>query len=81
MSRANQEVLHRGLRDVCAPAPTDHAGWLPVSQLHVEFTLVHRAATEPKYLAGSELGGGAFVNDAAPGTTAAAIQVAVVPEE
>lgn len=62
-------------------APTDDAGWLPVSHLHIEFTPVHRNATKLKYLAGSELGGGAFINDAAPETTAAAIRVALLTEE
>lgn len=59
-------------------APTDDAGWLPVSHLHIEFTPLHRTATKLKYLAGSELGAGAFINDATPETTAAAIRVALL---
>ncbi|MFN2606661.1 MAG: galactose-1-phosphate uridylyltransferase [Acidimicrobiales bacterium] len=58
-------------------APTDDAGWLPVSHLHLEYTPLHRTATKLKYLAGSELGAGAFINDAAPEATAAALRQAV----
>ncbi len=61
-------------------APTDDADWLPVSHLHLEFTPVHRSATKLKYLAGSELGAGAFLNDVAPETAAAAIRVALLAE-
>ena len=47
-------------------APTDDGQWQPVSHLHVEFTPPHREARKLKYLAGSELGGGAFLNDVFP---------------
>jgi len=47
--------------------PTDGlAEWGALSHLHVEFAPPHRAADRLKYLAGSELGGGAFVSDVAP---------------
>ncbi|MDP9387350.1 MAG: galactose-1-phosphate uridylyltransferase [Actinomycetota bacterium] len=55
-------------------APTDDAAWLPVSHFHIEFTPPHRSATKLKYLAGSELAGGAFLNDTAPEDTAAALR-------
>jgi UDPglucose--hexose-1-phosphate uridylyltransferase len=45
--------------------PTDgkrHAG----SHLHIEFAPVHRSATKMKYLAGSEMGAGTFLNDVPP---------------
>ena len=58
-------------------APTDGGEWAAVSHLHVEFTPLHRTATKLKYLAGSELGAGAFVNDTEPERTAAAIRDAV----
>lgn len=47
-------------------APTDDGQWQAVSHLHIEFTPPHRSAVKLKYLAGSELGGGAFLNDIAP---------------
>ena len=47
--------------------PTDASqDWDPISHLHVEFAPPHRAADKLKYLAGSELAGGAFVTDVAP---------------
>lgn len=58
-------------------SPTDGGHWLPVSHLHIEFTPPHRTATKLKYLAGSELGGGAFINDTEPEHTAAALRDAV----
>lgn len=58
-------------------APTDDGDWLAVSHLHVEFTPVHRTAQKLKYLAGSELGAGAFVNDTSPEQTAAHLRAAV----
>ena len=36
------------------------------SHFHIEFTPPHRSSTRLKYLAGSELGGGAFLNDVMP---------------
>jgi UDPglucose--hexose-1-phosphate uridylyltransferase len=51
--------------------------------LHVELYPPHRTATKLKYLAGSEAGGGAFINDSLPEETApqlrAALQSAVNP--
>lgn len=58
-------------------APTDDAEWLPVSHLQFEFTPLHRTATKLKYMAGSELGAGAFINDTYPEQTAAALRVAL----
>lgn len=59
-------------------APTDDGDWQPVSHLHIEFTPVHRAANRLKYLAGSELGAGAFLNDVAPEQAAATLRSARV---
>ena len=47
-------------------APTDDGQWQPVSHFHVEFLPPHRRADRLKYLAGSELGGGSFLNDVCP---------------
>lgn len=58
-------------------APTDDGQWQHVSHLHVELTPPHRTADKLKYLAGSELGGGAFVNDTVPEETAAALRRAL----
>jgi UDPglucose--hexose-1-phosphate uridylyltransferase len=52
-------------------------GWQPISHLHVEFTPFHRTADKLKYLAGSELGAGAFLNDVAPEAAAAALRAAM----
>jgi UDPglucose--hexose-1-phosphate uridylyltransferase len=57
--------------------PTDEGEWHPVSHLHIEFTPPHRTATKLKYLAGSEIGGGAFINDTRPEATAAELRRAV----
>ncbi len=57
-------------------APTGDHRWLPVSHLHLEFLPPHRTATKLKYLAGSELGGGAFINDTRPEATAASLRAA-----
>jgi len=46
--------------------PTDDGDWDAVSHLHIEFSPPHRAANKLKYLAGSELAGGAFMTDVAP---------------
>jgi UDPglucose--hexose-1-phosphate uridylyltransferase len=56
-------------------APTDDGKWQGISHFHIEFTPPHRTADKLKYLAGSELGGGAFINDARPEATAAALRV------
>jgi UDPglucose--hexose-1-phosphate uridylyltransferase len=55
-------------------APTDDGQWQHVSHLHIELTPPHRTATKLKYLAGSELGGGAYINDTVPEDTAAALR-------
>jgi UDPglucose--hexose-1-phosphate uridylyltransferase len=58
-------------------APTDDGQWQPVSHLHLEFTPLHRTATKLKYLAGSELGAGAFINDTLPERTADELRAAL----
>jgi UDPglucose--hexose-1-phosphate uridylyltransferase len=55
-------------------APTGEGDWQEISHLHVEFTPFHRTAAKLKYLAGSELGAGAFLNDVAPEQAAAALR-------
>jgi UDPglucose--hexose-1-phosphate uridylyltransferase len=59
-------------------APVDDGPWLPVSHLHVELTPMHRTADRLKYLAGSELAAGAFINDTAPEATAAALRASAL---
>ncbi len=55
--------------------PTDdREDWDPVSHLHVEFAPPHRSADKLKYLAGSELAGGAFMTDVAPEVAAARLR-------
>jgi UDPglucose--hexose-1-phosphate uridylyltransferase len=58
-------------------APTDDGEHEHVSHFHIEFTPLHRTAEKLKYLAGSELGAGAFINDTAPEDTAARLRAAV----
>jgi UDPglucose--hexose-1-phosphate uridylyltransferase len=58
-------------------APTDDGEHQHISHFHIEFTPLHRTATKLKYLAGSELGAGAFINDTAPEDTAARLRAAV----
>jgi UDPglucose--hexose-1-phosphate uridylyltransferase len=56
--------------------PTDgapHAGY----HLHIEFYPPHRSAEKLKYLAGSEAGAGAFINDTLPEETAARLRDAL----
>lgn len=55
-------------------APTGNGDWQPISHLHIEFTPFHRSTDRLKYLAGSELGGGAFLNDVAPEQAADALR-------
>ncbi len=55
-------------------APTDEGAWEAVSHLHIELTPFHRSANRLKYLAGSELGAGAFLNDVAPEQAAAELR-------
>ena len=58
--------------------PTDGAGeWEPISHLHVELEPPNRSADKLKYLAGSELAGGAFVTDVAPEAAAAQLRRAL----
>ncbi|HUR23208.1 MAG TPA: galactose-1-phosphate uridylyltransferase [Acidimicrobiales bacterium] len=57
-------------------APTDDGEHQHISHFHIEFTPLHRTAEKLKYLAGSELGAGAFINDTAPEETAARLRVA-----
>jgi UDPglucose--hexose-1-phosphate uridylyltransferase len=54
-------------------APAEDSGWLPVSHLHVEITPLHRSADKLKFLAGSELAAGSFINDVAPEASAATL--------
>jgi UDPglucose--hexose-1-phosphate uridylyltransferase len=58
-------------------SPADDGQWLGVSHFHIEFTPFHRTADKLKYLAGSELGGGAFLNDVVPEQAAAALREAM----
>jgi UDPglucose--hexose-1-phosphate uridylyltransferase len=58
-------------------APTDGGDWAGVAHLHLELTPLHRSATKRKYLAGSELGGGAFISDVAPERAAADLRDAL----
>ena len=58
-------------------APTDDGPWLEISHLHLELTPLHRTADRLKYLAGSELGAGAFINDTVPEHTAEALRQAL----
>lgn len=51
----------------------DHAAY----HLHVEIYPPNRTATRLKYLAGSEAGAGAFINDTLPETTAPALRAAI----
>jgi len=62
-------------------APTRGEDHRPASHLQIEFTPIHRTAEKLKYLAGSELGAGAFVNDTAPEDTAARLRVAMAEAE
>ena len=55
-------------------APADGGDWSDVAHLRVQLTPVHRTADKLKYLAGSELGGGAFVSDTVPEATAAELR-------
>jgi UDPglucose--hexose-1-phosphate uridylyltransferase len=55
-------------------APTDDGEHQHISHFHIEFTPLHRTPEKLKYLAGSELGAGAFINDTAPEDTAARLR-------
>lgn len=80
-------TTYDGLFDLAGPlpyvmamhqAPTDGRDGDAVSHLHVEFTPFHRTATKLKYLAGSELGAAAYLNDVAPEEAAAQLRAAAV---
>ncbi|HVE98890.1 MAG TPA: galactose-1-phosphate uridylyltransferase [Mycobacteriales bacterium] len=58
-------------------APTDDGEWQAVSHFHIELTPPHRTAVKLKYLAGSELGAGAFINDTTPEDTSALLRAAL----
>ena len=51
--------------------PTDGGGWEALSHLHLELVPPNRTASQLKALAGSEIGGGVFVNEMAPEEAAA----------
>jgi UDPglucose--hexose-1-phosphate uridylyltransferase len=57
--------------------PTDDGDWAALAHLHIEFTPVHRTADKLKYLAGSELSAGSFINDVSPEAAAGALRHAV----
>jgi len=57
--------------------PTDGGSYRHLSHFHIEFTPLHRRRDRLKYIAGSELGAGAFVNDTAPEDTALLLRLAV----
>jgi UDPglucose--hexose-1-phosphate uridylyltransferase len=58
-------------------APTDGKDHDGVAHFHIEFYPPNRTAEKLKYLAGSEVGAGAFIVDALPETTAAELREAV----
>ncbi len=53
------------------------SSWAPISHLHWEFAPVHRSADKIKYVAGSELMGGAYLADVAPEAAAERLRRAV----
>jgi DNA-binding beta-propeller fold protein YncE len=55
----------------------DYSEEARVAHFHIEFYPPNRTAEKLKYLAGSEVGAGAFIVDALPETTAAALREAV----
>jgi UDPglucose--hexose-1-phosphate uridylyltransferase len=50
---------------------------LEVSHLRIEYDAFRRAPGTLKYLAGSEVGGGAFMNDVAPEDAAGRLREAI----
>lgn len=58
-------------------APTDGGSWDASSHFHVEFSPPYRTREKLKYLAGSEFGAGAFLNDTLPEATAEQLRRAV----
>lgn len=60
-----------------APTDDEHDDAQAISHFHIELTPFHRSAEKLKYLAGSELGAGAFLNDVAPEQAAASLRGAL----
>lgn len=60
-------------------APTNGEDFAGIAQLHFEFYPPQRMREKLKYLAGSELGAGAFIVDVLPEASAAALREAAVP--
>ncbi len=58
-------------------APTDGSEYGGIAHFHIEFYPPNRTAEKLKYLAGSEVGAGAFIVDVLPETTAAALREAI----
>jgi UDPglucose--hexose-1-phosphate uridylyltransferase len=61
------------------PRPSDgkpHHEW----HFHIEFYPPYRTPDKLKYLAGSELGAGVFINDTLPEQTAAALRAVPLPQ-
>lgn len=58
-------------------APTREGVALAASHFHMEYLPPYRSRDRLKYLAGAELGGGAFINDTAPEATAADLRAAI----
>ena len=56
--------------------PTTHG--YDINWLHVEFYPPYRTAKKLKYLAGSEAGAGAFINDTLPEVTAKTLREIVI---
>ncbi len=59
--------------------PTDGRDY-PYARFHVEFLPPHRTAHKLKYLAGSESGAGAFINDTIPEETAPRLRACCIAE-
>ena len=57
--------------------PVGAGDWDAISHLHIEIAPPHRSADKLKYLAGSELAGGAFMTDVLPETAAADLRAAL----
>ncbi len=62
-------------------APTDGKDYTGTAHFHIEFYPPNRTRDKLKYLAGSEVGAGAFVMDALPEDTAARLRKAVEKPE
>ncbi len=53
------------------------SSWAPLSHVHWEFAPVHRSADKIKYVAGSEMMGGAYMTDVAPEVAAESLRRAI----